>query len=379
MLVGLIIAIVSFVAGMRFDQIWAAVGPMVGIKVETSEIDLSTVEETYRTLKSNFDGELDTEKLIYGANKGLVAAAGDPHTVFMDPEDFAQMDREMDGNIGGGIGAEIGMRNDKLVIVRPLKDSPAARSGAQAGDIILGVNGQSAADWTVDEVVSRIRGEIGTKVKLVLLRERKDIEVEITREEIKSPTVESEIDGKTGVLKIARFNSEAGMLARAAADKFIEAGVDKVILDLRGNPGGEVPAAQSILGLWVDKDVMMTHRRGQEITKTDKTTGRAVLKGMKTVVLINGSSASASEIVAGGLKEYGQAKLVGEKTYGKGSVQSLISLSGDAYLKVTESRWFTPKGKNIDKEGIEPDIEVGLTAEDFNNDRDPQMEKAKEL
>ena len=378
-LVCLIVAVVSFVAGTRSDQIWGAVGPMLGMRVETGKVDLASVQETYKVLKANYDGELDMEELIYGANKGLVAATGDPHTAFLDPSDVEDLENELSGNIGGGIGAEIGTRNDRLTVIRPLKDSPAAQAGVQAGDVILAVNNQSAANWTVDQVVQKIRGEVGTKVKLVVLRDRKDVEIEVTRQEIISPTVEASTDGKTGILKVHRFNGETGPLARAEAEKFIQQGVEKVILDLRGNPGGEVPAAQALAGLWLDKEVLMTHRRGEKITQTDRTTGRPILGDTKTIVLINGSSASASEIVAGALSEYDKATLVGEKTYGKGSVQAVIRLGNGAQLKVTESRWYTPKGKNIDENGIKPDVEVELTAEDFNNNRDPQLEKAKSL
>lgn len=375
----LIIAIVSFAAGTRSDQIWGTVGSMLGLRTSTSSVNLTTVQETYRALQANFDGDLDNEQLIYGASKGLVAAAKDPHTAFLDPSDVEELEREMSGSIGGGIGIEVGMRSDKLTVIRPIKDSPAAKAGAQAGDVILAVNDQLADTWTVDQAVQKIRGEIGTKVKLTVLRDKKDFELSMTRQEIVSPTVEAEIDGQTGILTVHRFNGETGTLARAEATKFVEQGVDKVVLDLRGNPGGEVSAAQALAGLWLDNEVLMTHRRGGEIVKTDRTTGKPLLGEVRTVVLINASSASASEIVAGALKEHNKAVLVGEKTFGKGSVQALIRLSGGAQLKVTESRWFTPKGKNIDKEGIQPDIEVELTAEDFNNNRDPQLERAKEL
>ncbi len=379
LLICLIVAIVSFGAGMRSDAIFGAVGPMVGLRVETGTIDLSSIQETYRALKANFDGEIDEQKLIYGANKGLVQAAGDPHTSYLDPDGVDELRSDLSGNIGGGIGAEIGLRNEQPTIIRPLTDSPAMREGVLAGDVIAAVNEESAAGWTVDQTVQKIRGEVGTTVKLTLLRDQKTTEVSITRQEISSPTVEAEIDGNVGILTVRRFNGETGSLARAEAEKFINQGVTRVVLDLRGNPGGEVPAARALAGLWLDGEVVLTQRRSGEVIRTDRSTGRPLLQDMKTIVLINGGSASASEIIAGALKEYGKATLVGETTYGKGSVQAVLRLSGGAELKVTESRWFTPKGKNIDKEGIEPDVEVELTAGDFSAGRDPQMERAKEL
>lgn len=375
----LIVAIVSFAAGMRSHDIFGAIAQGLGLPAGSGSIDLSSVQETYRSLSANYDGDIDIQQLIYGANEGLVAAIGDTHTKYLDPEGVKELEQSLSGNIGGGIGAEIGMRNGSATVIRPLKDSPAAEAGVQAGDVVVAINDQSTLDWTLDQTIKKIRGDIGTKVKLSVLRSGEKKDITVTRQEITSPTVEAEISGDTGVLIVHRFNGETGTLARTEAEKFIQAGVKKVILDLRGNPGGEVPAAQALAGLWLDKEVLLTHRRDGKVVKTDKSTGSPILSGIKTVVLIDGGSASASEIIAGALKEYGKATLVGEKTYGKGSVQAVLRLGGGAQLKVTESRWFTPKGKNIDKEGISPDVEVKLTADDFNNNRDPQLDKAKAL
>lgn len=376
---GLLIAVVSFAAGMRSDMIFAAIAPVIGIRVETGTIDLSSVQETYRALKANFDGELDTQKLIDGANRGLVEAAGDPYTAYLNPDAVKELENELSGSIGGGIGAEIGLRNGQLTIIRPLKDSPALQAGIEAGDVIVAVNDEDASGWTVDQVVQKIRGEIGSKVTVKVLRDRETKDITVVRQEVKSPTVEAEIVGDVGILTVHRFNSETGPLARTEAEKFVSSGVKRVVLDLRGNPGGEVTAAQALAGLWLENQVILTQRRGDEIIQTNKSTGRPILGDIKTVILINGGSASASEIVAGALRDYDKATLVGETTYGKGSVQAVIRLSGGSQLKVTESRWFTPKGKNIDKTGIEPDVKVELTADDVNNNRDPQLEKAKSL
>lgn len=376
---GLIIAVISFAAGMRSDAIFAAIAPMVGMRVEVGAIDLSSVQETYRALKANFDGELDIQKLIEGANRGLVDAADDPHTVFLNSDDVEELNNDLSGSIGGGIGVEIGLRNSQLTIVRPLKDSPALQAGLQAGDVILAVNEQDASSWTVDEIVQKIRGEIGSKVTITVLRNKEPKDFEVVRQEVHSPTVEAEVVDGVGILSVHRFNGDTGRLARTEAQKFIDNGVQRVILDLRGNPGGEVSAAQALAGLWLDRQVILTQRRGDEVVRTDKSTGSPILSDMKTVVLVDSGSASASEIIAGALRDYGKATLVGETTYGKGSVQAILRLSGGAQLKVTESRWFTPKGKNIDKTGIEPDVKVELTADDVNNSRDPQLDKAKTL
>lgn len=374
-----IVAIVSFVAGARSDALFANVASVFGVRTSNKTIDLSSVQKTYQELIANYDGKLDTQKLIYGANRGLVEAAGDPHTAYMDPDETKEFDKSLSGQIGGGIGAEIGLRNGKPTIIKPLGDSPAQKAGIKAGEVIIKVNDEASSDWSVEKVVSKIRGEVGTSVKLTLLSGAQTREVSVVRQNIVSPAVESEIDGEIGILKVNRFGDDTVSLSRKYASEFVEKGVKKVILDLRNNPGGTVGAAQGLLGIWLDNQVAMTERRGSEIVKTLRTTGTPILGNMKTVVLINGNSASASEITAGALCEYGKATLVGQKSYGKGSVQIVLGLPGGSQMKVTEARWYTPKGKNIDKTGIEPDVKVDLSSDDVNNNVDPQMDKAKSL
>ena len=374
-----IVAIVSFVAGARSDALFANVAPAFGVRTSNKTIDLSSVQKTYQELIANYDGKLDTQKLIYGANRGLVEAAGDPHTAYMDPDETKEFDKSLSGQIGGGIGAEIGLRNNKPTIIKPLENSPAQKAGIKAGEVIVKVNDEASSDWSVEKVVSKIRGEVGTSVKLTLLSDGKTREVSVVRQNIVSPAVESEIDGEIGILKVNRFGDDTVSLARKYASEFVEKGVKKVILDLRNNPGGTVGAAQGLLGIWLDNQIAMTERRGSEIVKTLRTTGTPILGNVKTVVLINGNSASASEITAGALREYGKATLVGQKSYGKGSVQIVLGLPGGSQMKVTEARWYTPKGKNIDKTGIEPDVKVDLSSDDVNNNVDPQMDKAKSL
>ena len=374
-----IVAIVSFVAGARSDALFANVASVFGVRTSNKTIDLSSVQKTYQELVANYDGKLDTQKLIYGANRGLVEAAGDPHTAYMDPDETKEFDKSLSGQIGGGIGAEIGLRNNKPTIIKPLENSPAQKAGIKAGEAIVKVNDEASSDWSVEKVVSKIRGEVGTSVKLTLLSGGQTREVSVVRQNIVSPAVESEIDGEIGILKVNRFGDDTVSLSRKYASEFVEKGVKKVILDLRNNPGGTVGAAQGLLGIWLDNQIAMTERRGSEIVKTLRTTGTPILGNMKTVVLINGNSASASEITAGALREYGKATLVGQKSYGKGSVQIVLGLPGGSQMKVTEARWYTPKGKNIDKTGIEPDVKVDLSSDDVNNNIDPQMDKAKSL
>ena len=366
-----VITVVSFIAGARSDQIFAAIAPKLGVRYSAERLDTERIQETYRQLKAQYDGNLDTDKLINGASRGLVAATGDPYTTFMDAEEAKEFEKSLNGNIGGGIGAEIGLRNNRPTVVRVLRNSPAEEAQVKAGDIIIAVNGNSVAE--------KLRGEVNTTVKLQVLRNYQRLEMSLTRQQITAPAVEHDIVDGVGILKVYRFGEETGTLARAAAEAFKQNNVQKVIVDLRSNPGGTVTAAQALAGLWLDNQDIMTERRGDKVVKTVKSTGKPLLQDIKTVVLIDRSSASASEIVAGALQEYSKAKLLGEKSYGKGSVQQLIKLRDGAQLKVTEARWYTPKGHTIDKTGIEPDEKVGLTANDMNFGKDPQMDAAKKL
>lgn len=369
----------GYVAGTYHYQIEAAIGPVLGYKAHSGTIDLSSLQETYSRLAANYDGKLDVNKLIQGANYGLVDAVGDAYTVYMNPEEAIEFNNTLTGSIGGGIGAQIGVKNNKVVIIKPLKDNPALKSGLKAGDIVTKVNDDSTSGWTVEQAVTKIRGEVGTTVKLTILRGTETKVYTITRETINNPSVESSVSDGLGVITISRFDGETGDLARAAAQDFVSKGVKKVILDLRGNGGGYVSAAVDVAGLWLDNKTIVTERTDNIIKDTLKSGRNAILSGVETIVLVDGQTASASEIVAGALQDYKAVKLVGEKTFGKGSVQLPIPLSGGGELKVTVARWYTPNGKNITKDGIDPDYVVEYTQSDFDKDIDPQMNKAESL
>lgn len=375
----LILALASFVgyaAGTRNDQIVSTVAPIIGLKVEAGTLDLSSVQTTFRQLKLNYDGTIDTNALVQGASRGLVAAAGDEYTVYMDRKEAEEFNKDLTGNIGGGIGAEIGSRNKRPTVLRTLPDTPAAQSGLKAGDVVYGVNDESAQAWTVDETVNKIRGEIGTTVKLTVGRGADVKEFTITRAKITAPSVESKIDGDIGILELNRFDDTTSNEARKAAQDFKNKGVKAVVLDLRGNGGGLLSSAQDIAGLWLNNKVAVVEKSKGKVVEELRTGSNAILDGIPTVVLVNQSSASASEIVAGALKDHGAATLIGEKTYGKGSVQRLVDLPSGSVLKVTVASWYTPKGKNINKQGISPNKKVELSADDANAGRDPQMAAA---
>ncbi|RYX78382.1 S41 family peptidase [bacterium] len=333
---------------------------------------------TFQQLKANYDGSIDDKALIEGANKGLVAAAGDIHTEYFTEKEAKQFNSDLSGNIGGGIGAEVGMREEKPTIIGTLADTPAAKSDLKPGDVIVSVNDEAVNGLTVDQVVQKIRGEIGTTVKISYLRDGSVKDVTLTRQEITSPSVTSKVEGDTGVLTVARFNNDTGTQARAAAQDLRSKNVKKIILDLRDNGGGTLEAAPALASLWLDDKIVVSERIGSKTIAEQRSGSNAILAGLPTVILVNGGTASASEIVTAALKEYGAASVVGEKTYGKGTVQTIIDINNGAMLKVTIQRWYTPKGNNVDKKGITPDRAVELTKDDVNANRDPQLEAAKQ-
>lgn len=375
-----LVAALSFTAGTRAEELPGYNKVFNnGSAAAEADIDLTSVQKTYDVLRTKYDGQLDVSKLIEGANRGLVEATGDPYTTYLDPKEAAAFGNDLEGRFSG-IGAELGRKDNNVFIVSVIDGSPAQKAGVIKGDIITKVNGQDSLGWSIDKAVTNIRGEKGTTVKLALLREGEIKEISIVRDDIINPSVKSEItEDNIGVMRISRFGqSETYQLAERAAQDFKNKGVKGVVLDLRGNGGGYLTAAQDIAGLWLDNKVVVTERQDGKVVETLRTGPNPVLNGIPTVVLVDGGSASASEIVAGALRDHGAAKLVGEKTFGKGSVQTVEELPGGAQLKVTIRKWYTPNGLNINKEGIKPDIEVGITPDDISAGRDPQADRAKQ-
>jgi carboxyl-terminal processing protease len=372
-----LVAVVSYVAGTRHEEIVSAVGPALGIRVASGTLDLSSTQRAYGQLKANYDGKLDEQSLIDGATRGMVAAAGDKYTVFMDAKEAKEFNDDLTGTIGGGIGAEIATRNDQPTIVRILEGNPAQKAGLLAGDVIVSVNDQSASGWASDKAARAIRGEAGTTVKLEVLRNKESKTFTVTRAIVNNPSVTHTVTDGIGTIKLSRFDDQTATLARQAAQDLKRQNVRGVVLDLRSNGGGYLTAAQDVAGLWLDKKTVVTERTFGKVVETITSGGNPLLAGVPTVVLIDSGTASASEIVAGALQDYGAATLVGEKSFGKGTVQKVVDLSGGAILKVTTARWYTPKGKNITSEGIAPNKEVPLSAGDVNAGRDPQMDAAK--
>jgi carboxyl-terminal processing protease len=295
----------------------------------------------------------------------------------MDAKESAAFNDDLSGNIGGGVGAEIGTRSGKPTVLRVLAGNPAEKAGMLAGDVITAVNDESANGWTASETADKIRGDVGTTVKVAVKRGDDAKEFTLTRATVTNPSVQSSVENGIGRLTITRFDDETGNLARKAAQSFKQQNVKSVILDLRDNGGGYLTAAQDVAGLWLDDQVVVSERTGGKVTEELKSGSDTVLAGIPTVVLVNGSSASASEIVAGALQDHKAATLIGEKTFGKGTVQKVIDLGAGTTLKVTIARWYTPNGKNITKEGITPDQKVDMTAADVDAGKDPQLDAAK--
>jgi len=345
-------------------------------KAVVSNLDLSPLQDTYKTIKKNYDGVIDEKKLIDAANKGMAESLGDDYTIYLTPSEAQKFDEEINGYVGAGIGVEIGKRFDMMTVLRVLADHPAFKAGIQKGDVILRVDGQSTEGWTVEETASKVRGEIGTNVNITVLRGGKSYDYTITRAVIDNKSVNYSNVGGIGIIQISRFDMDTGELTRKAATDLKSQGVKGIVLDLRNNGGGYVDAAQAVAGVWLDKKLLFTEKSGDKVIDVIYSTGNPVLEGVPTVVLVNGSSASASEIVAGAFQDYKVASIVGEQSFGKGSVQQLFNLENGSQLKVTIARWFTPNNANITKGGITPSVVVKYTDTDANSDNDTQLKEA---
>ena len=320
--------------------------------------------------------------LFYGSLKGMVYGLGDPYTVFFEPKEAEEFTQELEG-IFEGIGAEIGIKNNMVTIIAPLPDTPAERAGIRPGDIVLAIDKEDTQNMSLDEAVTKIRGPHATSVTLTLLRTSVEtpITVTIVREKITVKTIQYE-EKENGIfyMRVMSFNEDTGRDFFEAAKAITKKNPRGLIIDLRSNPGGFLNVAVDIANAWVKKGPIVIERFSDSSENAYNATGDTVFEDdLMTVVLVNNGSASASEIVAGALQDYKKATIVGEKTFGKGSVQDYTELSGGSSLKITIAEWLTPTKRSIEDEGITPDIEVPLTDEDYNADYDPQLDKALEL
>jgi len=378
-LVFLILSLIGagFFAGFYFGKLQCKICP-------PEDIDLSLFWEAYYKLQEKYvDKEkFDVQEMIYGAISGMVKSLEDPYTVFLNPEETKRFIEDVKGTFEG-VGMEIGIRKGQLQVISPLEGTPAQRAGLRPGDKIIKIDDKSTIDMTIDEAVDLIRGPRGTEVTLTIFREEweKTKEFKITREVIEIPSLKWEIiDDNIVYLRLYHFSEKASFDFRVAAFEILASPAQKIILDLRNNPGGYLEVAQAISGWFLERGevVAIEDFGGEKEQKIYKAQGPSQLLEYPIVILINQGSASGSEILAGALRDNRGIKIIGESSFGKGSVQELEKLREGSSLKITVARWLTPKGELITDKGLEPDIKVEMTEEDYEQDRDPQLDKAIE-
>lgn len=348
-------------------------------------VDLSLFWDSYNKLQENFISpeKLDNQKIVYGAIEGMAKSLGDPYTDFFTPEQAKLFNSDLAGSFEG-IGAVIGIKKNQLTIISPLEKSPAEIAGLKTGDSIVKINNKDAGDITTDEAVNLIRGPKGTIVTLTIFREGflnvKDFK--ITRNTIKIDSVKWELkNNDVAYIKINQFDQPLSTDFKKTVMEITNSTAKKIILDLRNNPGGYLETAQEIAGWFLQRGLTVTiedfgKNKEQTIYKTQ---GSASLADYPIIVLINQGSASASEILAGALRDNRRVQLIGEKSFGKGSVQQVLNLQGGSFLKITIAKWLTPNGSSISEVGLSPDIKVDLTDADVLAKKDPQLDKALEI
>ena len=365
--------------------IWVGVEKIAYCVPQPENINFSLFWDAYNKLQEKFiDPEkIDDQKIIYGAIEGMAKSLGDPYTSFFSPEDAQRFAQDLSGTFEV-IGAEIGIKKNQLTIVAPLEGTPAQEAGLKAGDSILEINGKNTSDFTTEEAVNLIRGPKGTYVTLTIYRDgwpsAKDIE--ITRQTIKIDSTKWELkDGNIAYVQIFQFDESLSGDFKNGVYQILQSPAKKIILDLRNNPGGYLETAQEIAGYFLKKGQTVTiedfgEGKEQNIYVSQ---GNGELANYPIVVLINQGSASASEILAGTLRDNRNVRLIGEKSFGKGSVQEVVDLRGGSFLKITIAKWLTPKGNFISEVGLDPDVKIEITDQDIELNNDPQLDKALEI
>lgn len=351
---------------------------------QPKDVDFSLFWDSWKILKDKFvdAGKVNNQALVYGAISGMLNSLKDPHTVFMPPIDAKKFNEDISGEFSG-IGAEIGIRNDQLVVISPLKETPAEKAGLKAGDKILKIDDKDTYGLAVDEAVKLIRGPKQTKVVLTISRDgwEKAQEIIIIRDTIQVPTLDFEMkENGIAYFHLYNFYENAPLLFYKSVVKAAVNNPKGIILDLRNNPGGYLEIAVNLAGWFLNSGNLVVSEEYRSGNKDEfKANGNGFFKDMPMVVLINEGSASASEILAGALRDNRNIKLIGKKSFGKGTVQELQQLKDGSSIKITIAHWLTPNGQLIDKNGIKPDYEVSISEEDAKNSKDPQLEKAIEI
>ncbi len=361
------------------------VGQAMPGNVTAEDIEFRRFWDLWRLLKTKYYRQpVPDQQLFYGAMEGLAKGVGDDYTTYFPPEDAKEFESSLQGEFQG-IGAEIGIKEEQLQIIAPLPDTPAERAGLMPGDAILKIDDKETTGMSVEEAVKLIRGERGTKVTLSIFRlsqKKPPFDVSIQRDiiQVKSVTWEMATGSKRiAIVEISNFSQDTTSSFRDAVREILAKDPQGLIIDLRNNPGGYLESAVDIASEWVGKEIVVKERRQGKIIEEMRGEMPARLHQIPTIVLVNQGSASASEIVAGALQDGGFARLVGMKTFGKGSVQEYEPLPDGSAVKITVAEWVTPKDRTIQKIGLEPDVSVDRTAEDYEAKRDPQLERALEL
>lgn len=365
--------------------VWVGVDKIAYHVPQPGTVDFSLFWDAYNKLQETFisPDKIDNQKIIYGAISGMTETLDDPYTDFFDPEEARKFEQDLSGSFEG-IGVEIGIKKDQLTVIAPLEGTPGQKAGLKPGDVIVKIDGKDALNMTTEEAVSLIRGAKGTDVTLTIFRDSWTMtrDIKITRDTINIPSMDWELkNGNVAYIQLYQFGDLISSDFSRAAVEILNSPAEKIVLDLRDNPGGYLETAQEIAGWFLIKNQVVTiedfgANKEQQIYRTE---GTGSFANYPTVVLINEGSASASEILAGALRDNRNIKLIGEKSFGKGSVQQLVDLRGGSFLKITIARWLTPKGMSISEAGLNPDIKVGLTEENILNKKDPQLDKALEV
>ncbi|MDD3887661.1 MAG: S41 family peptidase [Patescibacteria group bacterium] len=351
-------------------------------KQTDSKVDFAIFWDVWDLLQQKFIHQpLDCKKMVYGAISGMVKSLEDPYTAFLNPEESKEFLDEIEGNLEG-IGAELGMKNEALTIISPLSDSPAEKAGLKPNDIILKINDEDTADMNLLEAVSKIRGKEGTQVKLTIYHDgdKDSKEVTLTRQKITIKSVEWALKSNNiAYLKLGYFGKDTASEFQNAVNQILPQNPKGIILDLRNNSGGYLDSSIDIINFFIPKGKVAAIESFSDGKKEEfKTKSNAPFENIPVVVLMNSGSASASEIVAGALRDLRQIKLIGEKSFGKGTVQQLEDLKDGSTVKISIAEWLTPNGTSINGKGLEPDINIELTEKDYNENKDPQLDKAIE-
>jgi len=373
----------GYVAGEKHPQNLVIKG-VANIDNQGTSADFSTFWQAWSVLNNEFlnDSKIKNQTKVYGAISGLMDSLGDPYSVFFNPQDAQQFQEDVQGTFSG-IGAQLGIDKGQLVIIAPLKESPAMKIGLKAGDKILNVDATSTDGMNVDQAVRIIRGPDGTNVKLNILRDGwdKPKDFVITRAPIMVPTLDFEMKDNIAHISLYSFNINSSPLFAQAVSKARSANAKGMVLDLRNDPGGYLEVAVDLAGWFIKRGDLVVSEEGRDGQVFDqlKAAGNEALVNFPTVVLINKGSASAAEILAGALRDKNHVKLVGEQSFGKGTVQKLENLKDGSSIKVTIAHWVLPSGGVLENGGLKPDYEVKVTDDDTKAGRDPQLDKALEV